>query len=408
MKKDLKVLGAFIFAGSASIGVMNNGVKPTHILELTDDMHEDNAKQFKHNYPEIPIVPPSEWEQKEYLEKLREENYDLLYANPPCSGLSLGAPGPQSHEKGPNCHMYRYLEMIKAVEPKTFMFENAPTLISTGKPILNDYVSQLDNYRITVVRDYGAYHGVAMKRQRTFVIGWRKDVFKAIPLIHMDKQPKTTVEDVIGDLYDVPVGTMLNHEFIPKRPYQEIEFMFKDVPVVKSGIYTANWIICNNYEKYEDKLSEKYKKSIKTQLYKQNAGLGFWDKSASRVDRYGWAPSLTGYSCFIHPIHDRQFTILEYKRLMGYPDTFEILHTKPSKEIIRHIAQGVPAPFFQWASGEVIAALLGERQETLSEDVDVVLQHHIKELYFEFTKESFLAEPKIGEIHKKYGKGLEK
>jgi DNA (cytosine-5)-methyltransferase 1 len=408
MTKELKVLGAFIFTGSATIGVMQNGVKVDKVLELTDGMPEDNAKSFIHNYPEIPVVIPSVWDTPEYLEELKKEEYDFLYANPPCSGLSLGAPGKQSHEKGPNCHMYTYMRLIDTIKPKAFMFENAPTLVSTGKPILNDYVQQLKDYNFTVIRDFGMYHGVAMKRQRTFLMGWRKDVFNEIPVLHMDKQPTVTVEDVIGDLYDVELGSVTNHDYIPNRPFQEIEWIFPEVPVVKSGIYTAHWVICNNWEKYSPMLSEKYKKSIATQLYKQNHGLGYWDKSAQRVDKNGQAPSLTGYSCFIHPVHNRQFTVLEYKRLMGYPDTFEILETKVGKDMVRHIAQGVPAPFYKYASGEVLAALRGERTETYGKETEVVFQHHGKEVAYTFTKESFVEEPKIGNLDKKLGQKLTK
>jgi DNA (cytosine-5)-methyltransferase 1 len=398
----MKVLGAFVFAGSASIGVMNNGVKPTHILELIDGMSEDNAAQFIHNYPEIPVVEPSVWEQPGYLESLKEEEYDFLYGNPPCSGLSLGAPGKQSHEKGPNCHMYRYMEIIKKVQPKAWMFENAPTLISTGKPILNDYVKELENYNFTVIREFGMYHGVAMKRQRTFFIGWRKDVFEQIPTLKMGKQPKTSVKDVIGDLYDVELGSFLNHDLLPTRPFQEVEKFFGDVPETRGGLYTVNWVLCNDYEKYEPLLSDKYKKSIKTQLYKQNAGLGYWDKSAQRAPENGQAPSMTGYSSFIHPTLDRQFTVREYARLMGFPDTFEVLI---NKDTIRQLAQGVPVKYFQWASGEVLAALRGERTvENNYKDTRVKFQHHTKETITEFTTEEFLNAAKIADVVEKKDK----
>lgn len=395
----MKVLGAFIFAGSATIGVMNNGVKPTHILELVDGMSEDNASQFIHNYPEIPVVEPAVWEQSGYLESLREEEYDLLYGNPPCSGLSLGAPGKQSHEKGPNCHMYRYMEIIKKVQPKAWMFENAPTLVSTGKPILNDYVKQLENYNFTVIRDFGMYHGIAMKRQRTFFIGWRKDVFPQIPGLEMKKQAPTTVKDVIGDLYNTELGSILNHDLLPTRAFQEVEKFFPDVPECRGGLFTVNWVICNNWKYYEPLLSEKYKKSIQTQLYKQTNGLGYWDKSAQRAPENGQAPSMTGYSSFIHPVLHRQFTIREYARLMGFPDTFEVLI---NKDVIRHLAQGVPAPFFQYASGEVIAALCGQRPSRQQfADTRVVFEHHGKETMDEFTTEEFLTAAKIADIKEK-------
>lgn len=405
-KKDLKVLGAFIFTGSASIGVMNNGVTPTHILELVDGMKEDNGMHFVHNYPEIPMVLPSEWENDEYLENLRKQDYDLLYANPPCSGLSLGVRGGQSHEKGPNCHQYRYLDMIQKVQPKAFMYENAPTLLTTGKPILNDFVKQLTNYKFTIIREFGVYHGVAMKRQRTFVIGWRDDVFPVIPTLDMGKQEKTNVMDVIGDLMDKPLGSVLNHELIPNRPYQDLEHVFPDVPYVISGTKTVNWVVCNDYSKYEPTLNEKTKKALKTQLWKQAEGLGYWDKSSQRPDPTKQAPSLTGYSSFIHPILDRQFTIREYARLMGFPDTFELL---PHKEIVRHLAQGVPAKYFEWASGNVMEALINNRPslDPYKEDTRVVFQHHTKEEARSFTTEEWLAVDKVQEVKNKVWK-LEK
>lgn len=400
--KDLKVLGAFIFTGSASIGVMNNGAKPTHILELADGMKEDNGMHFVHNYPEIPMILPSEWEQPGYLEQLREENYDLLYANPPCSGLSLGVRGPQSHEKGPNCHQYRYLEMIKKVQPKAFMYENAPTLLTTGKPILNDFVKNLENYKFTIIREFGMYHNVAMKRQRTFVIGWRNDIFPTIPTLRMGKNEKTTVEQIIGDLYNKELGSFLNHDLIPNRPFQSVEKFFADVPFVQGGHRTVNWVICNEYDKYEPYLDEKTKKALKTQLYKQGAGLGYWDKSSQRPNPEKQAPSITGYSSFIHPIHDRQFTIREYGRLMGYPDTFEFL---PHKEIVRHIAQGVPAKYFEWASGNVMEAIKGNRPSTSQfSDTRVQFQHHTKETLTEFTTEEFLSTDKIADVKEKVQK----
>lgn len=395
----MKVLAAFVFAGSASIGVMNNGVKPQMVLELTDNMHEDNGMHFVHNYPEIPMIGPSEWENDEYLEKLRQEGFDFLYGNPPCSGLSLGVRGPQSHEKGPNCHQYRYMDIVAKVQPKAFMYENAPTLITTGKPILNDFVEKLDNYNFTVIREFGMYHNVAMKRQRTFFIGWRKDAFPEIPTLHMGKGEKTTVEQVIGDLYDVELGTFLNHDLIPNRPFQTVEHIFPDVPFVEGGHKTVNWVICNDIEKYGPMLDEKTLKALKTQLYKQNHGLGYWDKSSQRPNPQRQAPSMTGYSSFIHPIHDRQFTVREYARLMGFPDTFEVL---PHKEVIRHLAQGVPAKYFEWASGEVLAALKGLRGSTTEhENTRVQFQHHTKETLTEFTTEEFVNTKKIADVKEK-------
>lgn len=387
--KDLKVIGAMVFMGSASIGVMNNGVKPTHILELTDDMHEDNAMHFVKNYPEIPVVPPSSWETDEFLEMLRRQDYDLLYGNPPCSGLSLGVKGPQSHEKGPNCHQYRYMNIVEKIQPKAFMYENAPTLLTTGKPILDDFVKTLDNYNFTVIREFGMYHNVPMKRQRTFFIGWRKDVFPNVPTLEMDKQEKITVMDAIGDLINKDEHDVQAHYLHPKRPFQSVEHLFPYCGVARGSIGSVNWVICNDYERFESMIDDKTKKALKTQLHKQANGLGYWDKSSGRPDPNGLAPSLTGYSSFIHPTLHRQFTIREYARLMNFPDDFEILY---HKDVVRHIAQGVPANYYQWASRNVMEALIGNRPSTSKySDTRVQFQHHTKETLTEFTTEEWLA-----------------
>lgn len=388
-KKDLKVIGSMIFMGSASIGVMNNGVTPTRILEINDEIKEDNAKHFIHNFPEIPVVGSSIWEDPKYLAELKAQDYDLLYGNPPCSGLSLGVKGPQSHEKGPNCHQYRYMDIVKAIQPKAFMYENAPTLLTTGKPILDDFIRNLPNYKFTVIREYGMYHNVAMKRQRTFFIGWRDDVFPTIPTLSRDHVEKIGVMDVIGDLVDKDENDVQAHKLVPNRPFQELEKFFPLCGVAKGNVGSVNWVVCNEYEKFEPQLSEKLKKALKTQLWKQREGLGYWDKSSVRMPADGTAPSITGYSSFIHPTLDRQFTIREYARLMNFPDTFEILE---DKQIIRHIAQGVPANYYQWASGNVIEALLGNRpSRDPHENTRVVFQHHSSNKATSFTTEEWLA-----------------
>lgn len=397
--EGLKVVGQFIFAGSATIGVMNNGVTPLEILELVDGIKEDNGMHFAHNYPNIKMTLPSEWENDEYLEGLRQQGIDMMFANPPCSGLSLARIG-ASAENEVNCHIYRYFTTVEKVQPKTFIMENAPTLLTIGKPILNDAVKQLEHlYNFTVIREFGKNHNVAMGRQRTFLVGWRKDVFPKIPTIHMDKQPKVSVKDVIGDLADVELGEFLNHVLVEKRPDANFDRFLADLPLNPVRKETIRYIICRDWEKYEPLLTEKEKKSLATQLYKQRAGLGYWDKSPQRPHEDGLAPSLTGYSTIVHYKHDRQLTIREYARLMGYPDTFELLE---HKDVIRHLAQGVPARYYEWISKEVMSALLGER-DSLQEhaDTQVIFQHHVKEKMVEFTKEEWIAEPKVDTVKNK-------
>lgn len=132
-------------------------------------MDETNAFHFVRNY-DIPIIKPSQWNNDKYLSSLKNK-YDLLFANPPCSGLSAINRN-ASADNDINKHIYEVANTINIIEPKTFLIENAPTLITKGAPILKDIQRILsDKYRVTVITDLAGNHNVPMFRKRTLVVG---------------------------------------------------------------------------------------------------------------------------------------------------------------------------------------------------------------------------------------------
>ena len=367
----MKALGCMVFTGSATIGILNNGIEVEKVLEISDDIVKQNAKHFIHNYPHVPIIVPSTWENEDYLKRLKNENYDIMYGNPPCSSLS--ALNRNARVDGPNnVHFFRYFNVVDKIEPKTFIIENAPTLLKLGKPILNKMVDLLgDRYTFTLIRDFAMNHDVAMKRQRTFIIGWRRDVFEdTIPIIEVHKSHKV-VKDTIGDLYNEEIGIskINNFELVPERSCTDVEFLIPKIPTNRS----INYEICLNYEKYENLLPEKYKKSIQNMLYKVKNGKRFWDKSPARVAEDKLFPSMASVVELIHPVHNRQLTIREYARIMGYPDSFEFVECETP--IIQCISQGVPVKYFEWISGEVKRCLEDKNSNAIN-GTDVVYQHH--------------------------------
>lgn len=390
--RNLTAINAFIFCGSASIGVMENGLFNLEgVFEISDDIVNQNAKHFIHNYPEIPVITPSTWENDEYLEKIKEKDIDYMFCNCPCSGLSQINRN-ASVDSDTNIHFYRLFNIFKKVKPKCFTIENAPTLLKLGKPILNEMIKELTDYNFTFIRDYGKNHGVAMNRQRTFVIGWRKDYFPETPIIEMHKYHKN-VKDIIGDLYDLEVGdkTIPNFNFVEDRTDKELEKFFKDVPHLK----TIREHICLNYEQYEDKLSDRMKKTLAGQLEKMRNNKRYWDKSHWRVREDKMFPSMASVIEIMHPVQDRPLTKREYARIMGYPDTFEFIECETP--IIQCISQGVPVNYAKWISGECGQALLRKRNTVKSE---IVYQHHVSELAQIYTKEEFINNDDITKIDK--------
>ena len=84
--KKFRGINYCCYAGSGAIGIMEAGFDIDKILEISDEMVDNGASQhFRYNYPEIPVIKPSVWDDKNYLAILKNENYDMLFGWPPCS-----------------------------------------------------------------------------------------------------------------------------------------------------------------------------------------------------------------------------------------------------------------------------------------------------------------------------------
>jgi DNA (cytosine-5)-methyltransferase 1 len=354
---SFKAVNVFIFGGSATIGTMNSGFKVEKILEISNTMREENAYHFIKNFNNIPIIDPKDWEKKSYLSQLKNENIDLMVSNCPCSSLSSINRWASIDGKN-NIHFYRFFNIIKESQPKTFLVENSPNILKLGYNIILKMIDELsENYFFTVIKDYAGNHGVAMKRQRALVIGWNKKYFKNIPIIKNEKKSMTTIKEIIGDLYEVNIGTIANHELYEKRKWQELEHLIERVTTKSSLLKT----IIRDWEELKDtKEVEKYKNTVLKAKEKLEKKENIWDKSPYRDDENLQAASISSVSEFIHPIKHRQFTIREYARLMGYPDDFIFYPNECKTDIIQTIAQGVPAKFVEYVCSQIKNILLNE------------------------------------------------
>ncbi len=370
-----KAFGSMIFCGSATIGVMNAGYNVEKILEISEDIVKQNAYHFVKNFPEMPVILPSEWENDEYLANMKEAKYDFAYFNCPCSSLSSINRNASVDGKN-NVHFYRVFNTIQKTEPKAFLIENAPTLIKLGYPIIKDLTHILgDKYRFTIVRDFAGNHNVAMKRMRTLVIGWHRDHFNKIPLLEANIQPQFTTKDCIGDLYNKPLGSIPNHECISGSDFEQYSHLFNDYVDSAS---TSVMSFIKYWDKIKDEFNDKDREYLERVMGKINSGKGVWDKSPYKPSEDSFCPSMTSLTKIIHPVLDRLFTVREYARLMNYPDDF-IIHEGGETPIVQCLAQGVPANFVKYIATEVKEALAGNRDFIEdSEDKILSFQHHTK------------------------------
>lgn len=339
-----KAIGMYIFGGSQTIGHMLEGWDINTVLEMTDTMTENNSYHFTKNYPNIDIKLPKDYEDdKEYIQSLKDESYDLLFANPPCSGLSQ-INRHASVDNKVNGHLYKVMEMINNITPKTFLIENAPTLTTTGFPILKDMTKKLgDKYYILIINDLAANHNVSMHRRRTFVVGFNKDHFKGIPIIDKGQSKELTSKEVLDAI-------KYEHNLEFEKGTDETLFKYYNMIDPRSSLYRSLAVKIDDVEELPAKLINPIK-SLKRKLETDG---NIWDKSPWRVDLEDKFPSMTSLTKIVHPTEDRDLYIREYAAIMGYPDDFVFYPNECKTPTVQCIAQGVPVNFIRYISKEIM------------------------------------------------------
>lgn len=148
---------------------------------------------------------------------------DIIIGGPPCQAYSVA--GRVRDENGMkddyrNYLFEHYLSVVNRYQPKVFVFENVPGLLSAmpdGTPIIQLIESGFSGIGYEIVDDVKKYakvdasdYGVPQNRERLIILGIRKDVCDDVQSIlhkfYLEILPKykskkkTTVAEAIGDL----------------------------------------------------------------------------------------------------------------------------------------------------------------------------------------------------------------
>jgi DNA (cytosine-5)-methyltransferase 1 len=132
---------------------------------------------FKHNHPtvwadgrSIEDVDPAEIRKKLAIAR---GDLDVLVGGPPCQGFSINAP--ERFLTDPRNKLFKdYVRFLEEFEPKAFLFENVPGLLSLGDGkvldrILSEFVRL--NYHVTVRILLAAHYGAPQERWRLILLG---------------------------------------------------------------------------------------------------------------------------------------------------------------------------------------------------------------------------------------------
>jgi len=144
-----------------------------------NDCMPEAIKTFKQNHQDA-------WADCRSIEEVNPEeirtelgiakgDLDVLVGGPPCQGFSINAP--ERFLADPRNKLFKdYVRFLEEFQPKTFVFENVPGLLSLadGK-VLDRIFAQFDrlDYHVTVKILFAPHYGVPQERWRLILLGSR-------------------------------------------------------------------------------------------------------------------------------------------------------------------------------------------------------------------------------------------
>ena len=307
---------------------------------------------------------------------------DVIIGGPPCQSFSTAGMRRGLEDKR-GIALLEFIRVINELQPKFFVFENVPGLLSIAKKnigfyervamdkskipseskggslfkeILEEFHS-LKGYKIsepTILN--AADYGVAQKRKRLILIGSRvinpdkimdkikQSTTHADPKI-ADEQGKKkwrTLQDEIGKLKEKnPENTNFSASWKKYLKHVEPGGCWKDIPEKLQKEAMGGAANSNDPKR-------KGKQGGRTGFYRRLA----WDRPAPTLVT---SPSQLA-TCICHPDEDRPLTVKEYAMIQGFPDKHEFVGSISQK--YRMIGEAVPVKLAQ-----VIAKTIHEELE---------------------------------------------
>lgn len=275
---------------------------------------------------------------------------DVIVGGPPCQGMSLS--GPRKFDDPRNKLYLSYIRLVQEIQPKAFVIENVPGLVSLfGGQIKDNIIEKFTamgykvEYKIMCSSDYG----VPQSRKRVVFVGSKNGSFE-YPAISSEI---VTCGMALSDL--PPLEHELGEEVseYPVAPENEYQKLMR-----KNSRQVLNHVAANHSEKvtsiislvpdggnYKD-LPEEYRNSRNFHVA--------WTRFASNKP----APTIdTGHRHHFHYKYNRVPTVRECARLQSFPDDFQFLGNKTQQ--FRQVGNAVP-PLMAQAIAEQVKKMLEE------------------------------------------------
>lgn len=284
---------------------------------------------------------------------------DVVIGGPPCQSFSLS--GNRHTEDSRGQLVWKYIEIIEAVKPRAFLFENVTGLQSAknkdGK-ILPQLIKAFQDigYEISFQVMNAADYGVPQRRNRIIIVGLKDGQKFIFPMkTHseeggglFDLEKYVSVSDALGDL---PTPSSDENAVLPyaKPPQNDYQRKMRCEEGVREHVMPQmseldKYIVQHvkpggNYMDIpSDVNSERIRRLQRDGGHTTCYGRMLPDKPSYTINTYFNRPNV---GCNIHYSQDRLITIREALRLQSFPDSYKLVSTsKQGKHLI--VGNAVP------------------------------------------------------------------
>lgn len=199
----IKVVDLFSGAGGLTQGFVEAGYSILFGVEHDEHAAKTYSANFEHPMLNVDICSLNT---NELVTKYGKA--DVVIGGPPCQGFSMA--GKRDNKDPRNSLFMEYLRFVKAFEPKYFVMENVPGILTMKtaagelvKDIIVAEVSKL-GYKVKFEKLYAPDYGVPQKRRRVIFLGWRNDVVEPFyPEPTHAKETYIPMKDILTPREDV-------------------------------------------------------------------------------------------------------------------------------------------------------------------------------------------------------------
>ena len=195
MKKP-KVIDLFAGVGGMSLGFENQGFE----VVIANEYDESIAKAYKENHKKTKMVVGdiTSLNLEEVFGKYAGQ-IDAVIGGPPCQGFSQKGQRKTIHDERNFLFKY-YVKVVELVQPKYFVMENVPNLLTAENGYFRKELENLFNsmgYQLKMGVLNAADYGVPQNRRRAVIIGKKDAVAPELPT---PLDSTVTIWDAISDL----------------------------------------------------------------------------------------------------------------------------------------------------------------------------------------------------------------